>query len=113
MPSKWFDCAAGRIEIAQCIEPKGCPLKTRCAPLPYLRSIAYDREWRGITPSMAGNGPRLIYLKRITDYAIRPDSRAFAILGVKVHDKLARDDWNALTEEQFEDAKTKGILDRL
>lgn len=103
MALKYFICPDGQqIETVKCLDFQGCRLEDRCAPLAYLRSIAFDREWRGITASMAGNGPRLIYLKRITDYAISPDSRAFAVLGIKSHAWLAREyvTNNVLAEER-------------
>jgi len=114
MPAKWLICPDGeKIEIAECLSYRGCRLKDRCAPMAYLRSIAYDREWRGITASMAGNGPRLIYLKRVTDYAIRPDDRAFAVLGVKSHAWLARESVtnNVLSEEVTEHGRPDCLED--
>lgn len=48
MPSKWFTCPDGQqIEIVKCVDMGGCRLGKRCATLPYLRLVGYDREWRG------------------------------------------------------------------
>ncbi len=114
MPAKFFICSdQEQTEIADCL--KGCRLRDRCATLPYLKMISYDREYRGITPSMAGNGPRLIYLKATTDYAIKPDGRAFAALGTGVHGRLSLHSYthNVLSEEKLSDDKIKGIADVL
>lgn len=114
MPAKYFICSdQEQTEIAECL--KKCRLQDRCATLPYLKMISYDREYKGITPSMAGNGPRLIYLKATTDYAIRPSERAFAALGTGVHGKLSLHSYtyNVLSEEKLSDDKIKGIADVL
>ena len=114
MPAKYFICSdQEQTEIAECL--KKCRLQDRCATLPYLKMISYDREYKGITPSMAGNGARLIYLKATTDYAIRPSERAFAALGTGVHGKLSLHSYtyNVLSEEKLSDDKIKGIADVL
>ncbi len=106
MPSTAFICPdQERIPIDQCLSHKGCRMSERCANLPYLRFVAYDREWRGITPSAAGNGPLLIALKKEKPYAISPDSRTFAVLGTGVHGKLGLDRYtfNVISEELIED----------
>lgn len=114
MPAKWFICPDNeRIEISQCLSKHGCRMPKRCATLAYLRLISAERNYRGITPSMAGNGPRLIYLKEVTDYAINPNSRAFAALGVAVHGRLsvhALTD-NILAEEPLSDEQASGTPD--
>lgn len=116
MPAKWFRCPDGQtIEIERCLSSRGCRMKERCGPIPYLRMVGYDREWRGVTPSMAGNGARLIHLQRTTDYAIDPCDRAFAALGSGVHGKLSihQYTYDVLSEEQLSDEKAKGIADLL
>jgi hypothetical protein len=103
------------IEIDKCLAPGGCRMSKRCATLPYLRLVASEREYRGVTPSMAGNGPRLIFLRQIVDYAIDPQDRAFAALGVGVHGKLSLHAYsdNILAEEPLSDKFTKGTPDCL
>jgi hypothetical protein len=116
MPAKWIICPdKEQIEITKCLEKRGCRLKNRCAPIPYLRLICYDREWKGVTPSNAGTGARCLYLKATTDYAINPDGRAFSALGVAVHGKLGHHSYthNVLSEEKLTDEETKGIADLL
>jgi len=83
--------------------------------MPYLRAVAFDREYRGISPSMAGNGARLIWLKATTDYAIDPDKRAFAILGVGTHAKLSNPMYthNVLSEEPLREETRQEIADLL
>jgi len=61
----------------------------RCATIPFLTLIGYDRKWEGVSPSSAGNGPRMLYLKATTDYVVDPNSRVFAALGTGVHGKLS------------------------
>jgi hypothetical protein len=62
---------------------------------------------------MAGSGPRLIYLRQVTDYAVSPDSRAFAALGTAVHGKLSFRQLNVLVEERLDDGKISGTADIL
>ena len=116
MPAKWMLCPDGeRVEISKCLQRNGCRKDKRCATLAYLRMISEEREYRGVTPSMAGNGPRLIYLKEITDYAISPNARAFAALGVAVHGKLSIHAYtdNLLAEESMKDDDSAGTPDCL
>lgn len=116
MPAKWFKCPDGeQIEIADCLKSGGCRMGQRCSTLPYLRMIGYDREWRGVSPSSAGNGPRLMYLKQVVDYAIDPNDRAFAALGTAVHGKLSLQAYtfNVLSEESLNDDQMRGISDVL
>ena len=104
MPAKWMICPdMEKIEIEKCLSVKGCRMKERCIDaFPMLRQLSFDREWRGITASMAGNGVRQIFLKATTDYAINPKERMFALLGTLVHSNLARDHLtdNVLAEER-------------
>ena len=90
-------------------------MKNRCATLPYLRLVGYDREWRGVTPSAAGTGPRLLYLKAATDYAIDPNDRSFAAIGTGTHAKLSLHQYteDVFSEEGLSDGKIKGIADVL
>ncbi len=112
MPGKWFMCPDEKvIEIATCLDK--CPHGRRCLPRPYLARIGYDREWRGVSPSMAGNGPRLIHLKRIHDYVVKPQGRAFAFLGIQTHAQISFHDFNVFTEVELSDEKMRGIADLL
>lgn len=130
MPAKFFKCPDGEtIEIDQCLQPKGCRMRkpfklpiglsidiqNRCGTLPYLRLVGYDREWRGVTPSAAGTGPRLLYLRATTDYTIDPNGRTFAAFGTSTHDKLAmhKYTYDVLSEEKLSDKKAHGIADVL
>jgi len=114
MPAKEFICLDGeRIEIKDCLER--CRMDARCATKPYLEMIGYDRGWKGISPSSAGTGVRCLYLKATTDYAIRPNDRAFAALGTAVHRKLSIHAYtrNVLSEEALNGDQMKGIADCL
>ena len=116
MSAKWFRCPDGeKIEIESCLARNGCRMGGRCATVPFLRLIGYDREWRGITPSMAGNGPRLIYLKQTHPYTIDPQKRVFAAMGVGLHGKLSLHKFtnNVLSEEELKDEDKKAIPDVL
>ena len=90
-------------------------MQQRCATLPFLTLIGYDRKWEGVTPSAAGNGPRMLYLKATTDYTVIPNNRVFASLGTGTHGKLSmyRYTKDVLSEEPLSDDKMKGIADCL
>jgi len=116
MPATRFICPDNEeILIEKCLTINGCRMPERCATLAYLRVIGYDREWKGVSPSNAGTGPRQLYLKATTDYAINPDSRTFAALGTAVHEKLSihRYTNNIFAEEKLSDDDMAGIADVL
>ena len=116
MPAKWFRCPDQKtVLIEDCLKLGGCRMNNRCATLSYLRLIGYDREWRGVTPSAAGTGPRLLYLRASTDYTIDPNDRTFAALGTSVHGKLSLHQYthDVLAEEELSDEKMRGIADVL
>lgn len=114
MPAKTFFCKdGGKIEIDTCLSFRGCRMKERCAPLPYLNAASYDRVWNGISPSSAGSDARLIWLKATKNYAVDPASRAFALLGTAVHGKLALHEYNVLAEEKLSDEQMEGTADLL
>lgn len=116
MPATHFICPDKEtIPIDACLSVGGCRMGARCATLPYLRLAGFDREWRGITPSMAGTGPRAVYLKAVTPYAIDPNDRAFAALGTGTHDKLSIHKYthNVLSEQELSDDDMRGIADVL
>jgi len=103
------------IEINRCLEVGGCRMPERCATVPYLRLIGFDREWKGVSPSSAGNGPRLLYLKATRDYTIDPQDRVWAAFGTSTHEKLSIHAYthNVLAEEKLSDDKMAGIADCL
>jgi hypothetical protein len=116
MPAKFFICPdQEQIEISKCLEPGGCRMISRCSTVPYLRLVSYDRKFKGISPSNAGTGPREIYLKATTDYAISPNDRAFASHGTATHEKLSIHKYtsNVLSEEKISDEDMAGIADCL
>jgi len=111
-----FLCPDGNVQsISECLKPNGCRMEDRCATTAYLHLIAYDRKWQGVSPSSAGNGPRLLYLKATSDYTIDPNDRTFAVLGTATHDNLGADKHtkNVLSEEKLSDDEMKGIADIL
>ena len=87
----------------------------RCATLPFLQLVGYDREWKGVSPSSAGSGPRYLYLKATTDYAIDPQDRVWAAFGTSTHEKLGMHKYimDVLSEEKIGDEKMRGIADCL
>lgn len=116
MPLINFRCPDNELHpVAQCLEINGCRMKQRCAPLPYLRAAAFDRKYRGVTPSMAGNGPRYIMLKATTGYSVNPLDRVWAIFGISVHGKLSIHKYthDVLSEEELEEGARRGIPDVL
>jgi len=116
MPLTHFYCPDGvRISVTQCLTKKGCRMKDRCCPLPFLRKIGYDRKYTGVSPSAAGNGPRLIGLKATCSYCVDPDDRVFAVLGTTVHGRLAERGItiDVLSEEPLKDKEMQGIADIL
>ena len=114
MPAKWFKCPDNEtIEISTCLRIGGCRLGERCASLRFLRKASYERKWKGISPSSAGNGERLIYLTATTDYALNIQNVAFRILGIDTHGRLEPYDDNLFSEEKLSDESMEGIPDCL
>jgi len=116
MPARYFKCPDSEtIEIAKCLENGGCRMGERCATRPFLRLVGYDRKWAGVSPSSAGNGPRMLYLKAMCEYVIDPNDRVWAALGTSTHDKLAMHKYasNVLTETPLSDGDMHGIADVL
>jgi hypothetical protein len=116
MPAKYFLCPDGEsIEIAKCLMPKGCCMNQRCGTLSFLYLIGFDRKWEGVSPSSAGNGPRNLYLKAVSDYTIDPQQRVWAAFGTSTHEKLGMHKYNkdVLSEERLSDDEMKGIADCL
>ena len=120
MPLKGFICPDGKTvdidsELIQCVK---CRLGDRCFSLTYLRVAASDRIWKGkpsTTMLLPENGLRYIWLKIKYPYYIKPEDKAFSILGTWSHDKLDR--WakklGITSEFIFKNQEITGILDRL
>ena len=113
---KYFVCPDNqRIEKTACLTEGGCRMGNRCASRVYLKLAASDRPWTGRpSTTMLIAGTLQQYLKLTNDYAIRPDSRAFMIVGTKGHAALeAQGDEYSMLEERFdgEDVDITGIAD--
>jgi hypothetical protein len=113
---KGFICSdSQRIDVVECLDK--CRLGRRCLTLPTLYEAAKDRPWNG-NPSTTQllNPFRQSYLKIKYDYWIKPEDRAFAILGVRHHailEKSARLH-DLMAELQLKgDTEITGILDLL
>ena len=80
-------------------------MSKRCATLSLLTLVGHDRKWEGVSPSSAGNGPRLLYLKATVDYVVEPKKRIYAILGTAIHEMLAKGKYtkDVLAEEALSD----------
>jgi hypothetical protein len=105
---RWLICPDGeKIEKVDCLKNDGCRLGSRCATLPYLRAASDDRPFKGVSPSMAGNGARMIWLKATTEYAINPMDRVWAVLGTGTHSKLGLEKHtiDVIAEECFGDGE--------
>ena len=116
MPAKYFRCPDGEtIKISACLRVGGCRMPERCATIPFLTLIGYDRKWQGVSPSSAGNGPRMLYLKATVDYIVDPKNRTHALFGTAIHEMLAKSGFtkDALSEEKLSDEQMKGMADCL
>jgi hypothetical protein len=98
MPLTMFRCPDKEtIPIPDCLNK--CRMATRCLTKPTLMVIVGgQREWSG-TPSTTQllNGTMMEYLKITKDYAVDPKSRAFSLMGIDHHAKLAKPvgEWEA------------------
>lgn len=113
MPVRWFNCPAGQVEIAGCLEE--CPLGVRCLTRPTLLEVSKQREWTG-KPSTTQllNGTMMAWLKLTRDYAIDPKSMAFALLGTRHHERLEEQAKKlGLNAELKLEGEITGILDLL
>lgn len=115
MPAAFFKCPdGGEVEIAKCLEHGSCRMGERCLSTRLLAAIGFDREWRGVTPSAAGNSARYLLLKKVSPYTVDPQDRAWAILGTGVHKKLDRAaGYNVLSEERLDHEGMTGVPDDL
>lgn len=113
MPAVEFICPDGqRIKIVDCLNK--CRRKERCMFLPTLRAVAKSLD-RGIDEPTVTEllcGVRETYLKKTTDYAIKPMDQLFAIHGSAVHTINERHtEGNILSEERLQDDITSGKFD--
>ncbi len=117
---KWFICPDKQVaEVSACLQK--CRMvqegksKHRCYTLPYLYHISREREWNG-TPSTTQllNGTMMEFLKLTQDYAIDPDSRAFATHGTLSHEVMqeAAESLNLSAEVPLTDGD-KNVFDLL
>ena len=86
MPVTEFICPNGqKVGVEKCL--KSCVREQRCMFLPTLRAVAksVDRklEQPTVTELIAGN--RETYLKKMTGYAVSPESVLYALQGQGVH----------------------------
>ena len=117
MSLKYFLCPDGQKRaIMECLEH--CPrTEGRCLSLPTLYDIGHDRQWQGIpSTTQLLNPTRQEYLKITKDYAIKPKSRAFALLGTRHHRRLevvAKKIEGIEAELKLKSQEVSGILDLL
>lgn len=114
MPLRYFNCPAGKVEVRDCLGR--CPnSEGRCFPLPFLRKVSFGRTFNGVpSTTQLINGTRLAYLELTEDYAVDPQERTFAVLGTRVHDRLASiaEILGKISEKKLKGEVT-GILDLL
>jgi hypothetical protein len=113
MPATKFICPSGRtINIKDCLSC--CPEKQRCMFLPTLRAIAcsLNRKVKGTTVTELLAGTRETYLKKTTDYAVRPQDQLYALHGTAFHAiNDGHTEGNMLSEERIQDDVTSGKFD--
>jgi len=102
-----------RIKKVDCF--KACRLGRQCLTLPTLMAVGSEREWSGIpSTTQCQQGTRMAWLKIKKPYYIKPEGRAFALLGIRHHAKLEVFAKVAkLVAEQKLDGEVTGILDLL
>jgi len=86
MPLTHFNCAAGKIAVADCLNK--CPLGSRCLSLPTLTEVGKLRNLDKLSVTQLLNPTRIEYLKIECEYAVDPKDRAFLFLGTRHHQKL-------------------------
>ena len=89
MPLANFICPdQEQIAVQDCLSK--CRLPDRCIVLPILREISREREWTGVPSTTQLINPTCLEFLKITKpYAVEPESRAFMLLGILTHEKLA------------------------
>ena len=114
MPLAGFICPDNeRITKSDCFE--ACRLGRRFLTLTTLMAVGNEREWQGIpSTTQCQQGTRMAWLKIKKPYYIKPEGRAFALLGTRHHAKLEVFAKVAnLVAEQKLDGEVSGILDLL
>ena len=114
MPLEGFICPDNeRTTKVGCFE--SCRLNRRCLTLPTLMAVGQDREWKGTPSTTQSLQPtRMAWLKIKKPYYIKPEDRAFALLGIRHHSKLEVFAKIAgLVAEHKLDGEITGILDLL
>ena len=113
MPATKFICPTGQqVPIAQCLE--SCTMRERCMFLPTLRAVAksLDRGLPEATVTELLAGTRETYLKKITDYAVDPQSVLYALHGQAVHTiNENHTEGDILSEIRLKDKITSGKFD--
>ena len=113
MPAANFICPNGqRIPIQKCLQK--CPQKERCMFLPTLRAIAksLNRDITEPTVTELIAGVRETYLKKVTEYAVDPQSTLYALQGQAVHTLHENcTDGEILSEIRMKDQITSGKFD--
>ena len=103
MAATGFICPDGvKITITSCLDK--CRRKERCMFLPTLRAVvkSLDRGIKDPTVTELLCGVRETYLKKTTDYAIKPIDQLFAIHGSAVHTiNEGHTEGNMLSEEHL------------
>jgi len=90
---KYFTCPdGGQTEIKSCLDGN-CRMGSRCAPLPFLIHAGEWREYKGhLSVTRCLLGTREFYLQNTIDFAIKPASEVWAILGGEAHEVLEKKD---------------------
>ena len=113
MPAHAFICPNGnQIAIEDCLNQ--CPQPVRCMFLPTLRSVAasLNRNLTGASVTELIAGTRETYLKKMTKYAVEPQSVLYALHGSAVHTMHEQHtNGNMLSEIRLKDAITSGKFD--
>ena len=113
MPATRFICPSGNtVKITDCL--MHCKEKERCMFLPTLRAIAdsLNRKVEGATVTELLAGTRETYLRKTTDYAVRPQDQLYALHGTAFHAvNEGYTDGNMLSEERLRDEVTSGKFD--
>jgi len=105
---KYFTCPdGGQTEIKFCLDGI-CRMESRCAPLPYLIRAGEFRMYKGhLSVTSCEIGTREFYLKHTVDFAIKPKTMVWAILGISTHKNLEVDKNDLFKTEFF--MKYEGI----
>ncbi len=113
MPAHAFICPNGdQVAIKDCLNQ--CPQPMRCMFLPTLRSIAasLNRNLNGASVTELIAGTRETYLKKMTKYAVEPQSVLYALHGSAVHTMHEQHtNGNMLSEIRLGDDITTGKFD--